>query len=592
MANKLMNVSTGERGPAFGLRNFQTMAEAILDALDNAAIDQAADAARRVWIYGDDGARTSYLYAELAQAGLCWAHWYRRSGICRGDVVFIGLPMSIDYIGALLGCILLGVSPCTVPFGTDPQGSNGALNNTVSAFHSIAPRLFVTTAEAIAQLHGRSLLPDSAVVHVTASERTTALPREQLPTVLPTDTHHLQLTSGSTAAPKAAVLSHESVCANINGTSDAMQGDAGLDVGCCWLPMFHDMGLMQLLVAMYQRPELVLQTPGSFLRNPMRWLERISEHRVTFAAAPAFAFTYCTRRFRGDIAEKLDLSCWRIAGVGAERVEHRVLREFSARYAPHGFSAASFYNCYGMAEAGLAVSMPVRPYSVTDDSETVPSVGMAVAGMEIQVRDEQGREVPESCQGEIYMRGSSLMSGYYRNLEASAKTFEGEWFRTGDLGYRKNGELYVLGRQKEIVVLRGRNYHPQEFEQCVAADPEVGMHRSVAIGVYREQYGTEGLVLLVEPRIVRGLPALRQSLQKRLRAQFGFGAEEIIFLQSGGIPRTTSHKVQRSRCRELYRSGELLTVVSEREAQAGGDSSGETVPRGAAMDTALSTIGM
>jgi acyl-CoA synthetase (AMP-forming)/AMP-acid ligase II len=376
--------------------------------------------------------------------------------------------------------------------------------------------------------------------------------------------HHIQLTSGSTGTPKGAVLTHRTVATNIDAVVAAMQGSPLTDAGACWLPMYHDMGLMQLLMAIYQRPEMILQSSSSFLRNPMRWLERIHEHRVTMAAAPAFAFTYCVRRYRSDVAERLDLSCWRVAGVGAERVEHRVLREFHARFGPHGFPSNSFRNCYGMAEAGFAVAMPVNPRSVQDDSEPVPSVGVPVAGMEFQVRDTDGRELADGEEGELFMRGSSLMSGYFGDRAATADEFDGGWFRTGDLGYRRNGELYILGRRKELVILGGRNYHPQVFEQCVAGDPDVGMHRSVALGVYREFSGTESLVLLVEPRIVRGLAALRTRLQARLRGQFGFGAAEILFLQSGGIPRTTSHKAQRDASRLLYETGRLRSLT-ERE---------------------------
>lgn len=549
-------------------RQFATMADAVCSALDDECADQASGRARCVRLYDDAGTLTSHSFAELAREGLRWAHWFRRAGVRRNEVVFLGLPMGIDYIGALLGCIVLGIVPCTVPFGTDPQSSNGALNTTLGAFRTIAPRLYVTTREAIAELERLGGIPAAALVHVSEAERTGMLERARLPALLPTDLHHLQLTSGSTAAPKAAMLTHEAVTNNIDAVGEAMQGSSlQTDVGCCWLPMFHDMGLMQLLLAIYQRGELVLQSSGSFLRNPMRWLERISAHRVTMAAAPAFAFTYCVRRYRRDVAARLDLSRWRFAGVGAERVEHRVLREFHACYAPHGFAAEAFLNCYGMAEAGFAVAMPIRSYSASDDAEPVPSVGMPVAGMQIQVRDAQGCEVQEGEHGELFMRGASLMSGYYGDPDSTARSFDDEWMRTGDLGYCRDGELYILGRIKELVILGGRNYHPQEFEQCVAADPDVGMHRAVAIGVYREQTSTESLVVLVEPRVVRNLAALRKSLQARLRAEFGFSAREIIFLQSGAIPRTTSHKVRRHRCWELYQSGHLV-AIPERQPEA------------------------
>jgi acyl-CoA synthetase (AMP-forming)/AMP-acid ligase II len=545
-------------------RHYSTMAEAILAAIDEEQTDLALGHVRRMWVYAEDGTRQSLTYRELASEGLRWAQWYRWAGVAQGEVVFIGLPMGVDYIGALLGCILLGALPCTVPFGTDVEASAGALNNTVAAYRRIGPRFLITTPSAVAQLREKALIPESVPVHVSATERRRELPRALLPDILPTDIHHIQLTSGSTGTPKGAVLTHQAVTTNIDSVVDAMQGNVRTDAGACWLPMYHDMGLMQLLMVVYQRAEMVLQSSSSFLRNPMRWLERIHEHRVTMAAAPAFAFTYCARRYRSDVASKLDLSCWRIAGVGAERVEHRVLRDFHARFSPHGFPADSFRNCYGMAEAGFAVSMPARPWAVHDDSEPVPSVGRPVAGMDIQVRGPDGRELADGKEGELFMRGSSLMSGYFGDDLATANQFEGEWFRTGDLGYSRNGELFILGRLKELVILGGRNYHPQVFEQCIAGDPDVGMHRSVALGVYRELSGTESLVLLIEPRIVRGLAALRARLQARLRAQFGFGASEIVFLQSGGIPRTTSHKAQRDASRQLYETGHLQALI-ERE---------------------------
>ncbi len=546
-------------------RHYSTMAEAILAAIDEEKADLKLGHVRRIWLYAEDGTRTSYTYRELASEGLRWAQWYRSAGVTQGEVVFIGLPMGVDYIGALLGCVLLGALPCTVPFGTDVEASAGPLNNTVAAYKRIGPRFLITTPGAVAQLREKALIPESVPVHVSADERGRELPRALLPKILPTDVNHIQLTSGSTGTPKGAVLTHQAVTTNIDSVVEAMQGHVPTDAGACWLPMYHDMGLMQLLMVVYQRAEMVLQSSSSFLRNPMRWLERIHEHRVTMAAAPAFAFTYCVRRYRSDVASKLDLSCWRIAGVGAERVEHRVLRDFYARFATHGFPHDAFRNCYGMAEAGFAVSMPVSGRSVHDDSEPVPSVGSPVAGMAIQVRGADGRELPDGEEGELFMRGSSLMSGYFGDELATANQLDGEWFRTGDLGYRRAGALYILGRRKELVILGGRNYHPQVFEQCIAQDPDVGMHRSVALGVYRELSGTESLVLLIEPRIVRGLAALRARLQASLRAQFGFGASEIVFLQSGGIPRTTSHKAQRDASRQLYEAGQLK-ALTERES--------------------------
>jgi acyl-CoA synthetase (AMP-forming)/AMP-acid ligase II len=542
-------------------RRFPTMTAAILASLE----PRDVPASTRLWIYDDNGERASYTYQEITLEGLRWAAWYRSVGCVKGDVIFIGLPTGLEHIGALLGSILLGVIPCTVPLGTDEQVSQGSLHHTSAAYRVIKPRLFITTARIREQRQLIQDFPASLLIHVEPGERLTPLPLSLVAQSSPSDLSHLQLTSGSTAAPKAAGLSHSAVVANIDAVLAAFHGDASKDAGCCWLPMFHDMGLMQLLMVIYQRADMVLQSPGSFLRNPLGWLERISNHGSTLAAAPTFAYSYCVRRYRPDLAAELDLSRWRLAGVGAERVEHRVLREFQDCYARHGFRADAFANCYGMAEAGFAVSMPTTPGSSVA-SESVPTVGTPVSGMEIQVRDADGHCVPDGVQGRLYLRGSSLMSGYYAAPEATAQAFLNGWYQTGDLGFRRNGEYFVLGREKELVILRGRNYYPQEFEQCVAEHPDVGLHRCVALGIYQEHAGTEALVLLVEPRILRNLDPLRQSLQQLLRARFGFGAQDILFLSSGGIPRTTSHKAQRDKCRALYTSGEIGALEASARA--------------------------
>jgi len=558
------------------------MAEAILDTSSDVPANGQPRPNRSVWLYDDSGKVTRKTYAEVREEALGWAGWFRQVGVRRGQVVFIGLPTGWDYLGALFGSIVSGIVPCTVPLGAEPEVSNGALHNTTGSYKAISPCLYVTTAEVLSTLRNCGSIPTAILAHVPPDQRNRAISREELPTISPSDPHHLQLTSGSTEAPKAAVLTHASVLANINAVAEAVTADSEADSGCCWLPMFHDMGLMQLLMMTRFHAKCVLQSPLSFLRNPIRWLERIHEHRISMAAAPAFAYSYCVRRYRADIASRLDLSCWRIAGVGAERVEHRVLRQFHERYREHGFSAARFLNCYGMAEAGFAVAVPRRAYSLTDP-HTIPSVGRPVAGMDISVRDPAGIELPDGEKGELYMRGSSMMQGYYGNA-APPQNAEGggsEWFRTGDIGYYKDGELYVAGRAKDLVILRGRNYFPHEFEECVTGIPEVEMHRAAAFGLYREDFGTEGLVLVIELHLRRNLAELRSRLQRMLRERFGFGAQDILFVPYGAIPRTTSHKVQRSRCRELYLQGKLL--AADREVP--GDSENLSASMSAPLDS-------
>lgn len=542
-------------------------------------------------------------YREFAEEALRVAGALRDHGIEKGSVVFVGLPMPVECMIAFCGVVLAGAIPCCIPAGARGQSERGVLNNIVAAWSKIRPAILITTPD-FGELLSRTRELNGA--RVVAFETLTAadpLDPARVHVAAADETHHLQLTSGSTGLPKAAVITHRNVVSNIAGIIDA----AGLrpgEVYVSWLPLFHDMGLISVMAALFLRSDVILQSPGSFLRNPLGWLRNISDYGGTATAAPNFGLAYCVRRFRAAALTGVDLRTWRVAFIGGERVHHRTLIDFHRCFQSYGFSPDTFFPCYGAGEATLAITIPrgkrtahsqwgsniVCDYVVPGEAdetgasrppasdrnanrEPVLSMGPVIEGLELVVTDDDGNVLPERAEGEICIRGASVMREYYNDAHATAAVMRDGWYRSGDLGYISNENVFVIGRKKELIILRGRNYYPHEFEDCVESHPQVERGQSVAFGVFDEVNGTEYLVVMLRPTVVDGLDKLHAELQVRLRERFGFGAQDIAFLCRGALPRTTSGKLRRLECRRLYRAGALdrLPLQPARAALAAND---------------------
>jgi acyl-CoA synthetase (AMP-forming)/AMP-acid ligase II len=532
---------------------------------------RAESAAGVVLVRERRGQRLSY--PAMVRSAMRVANGLREVGLRRGDVVFIALPSREDHAAAFFGVMLAGGLPCCVPGPAAEAGPVSLSNHLLAAVHSLRPWAVIVahplqlTLAHDKRLHG----------HVLALEelmRAPPLDPAAVHPAQPDDVHHLQLTSGSTGRPKAAALSHRAVLANLVLTARAAGADVAQSSGAIWLPLFHDMGLVSLLSAVFHNVDLVLQPPEDFIRHPMGWLQTISCHRATTSAAPTFALAYCVRRYRPDLLHGVDLSHFRHLVVGAERVDVKTLEAFVRTFEPHGFRGDMLLPSYGLAELVLAATVPngqrrgtlgrnvwcARPRSggrSGEEAAAVLSMGRPLPTSEVEVRDEQGGVLPAGEQGQIHIRSACLMRGYHGDAQATAAVLRDGWYATGDLGFMQDGELFIVGRMKEVIILRGRNYQPHEFEACVAQHEQVEPGRVAAFGVPDHVLGSERLVLAVEPASYLGLEALRQSLQELLRAEFGFGATEICFVSRGGIPRTTSRKVQRSACAEQYACGAL-----------------------------------
>jgi fatty-acyl-CoA synthase len=389
----------------------------------------------------------------------------------------------------------------------------------------------------------------------------------------------LQFTSGSTADPRGVMLPHSRVLANIDAASAAARLDPDDDVIVSWLPLYHDMGLVGLLtIPMLTGAELVLAAPQDFLAAPARWLRWMSDFRATVTAGPNFSYALATRalsRLGG-----LDLSRWRIALNGAEPVDPATVESFCRAAAPQGFDPRAIFCAFGMAELAIAGTFP-EPMSgmVTDtveraalehDGRVVVSsggpharrfarLGHAVPGLELRIVDPvTGAARDERSVGELEIRGTSVMTGYYGRPDATQAVFHDGWLRTGDLAYLVDGELVVCGRMKDVIIVGGRNVLPEDVERAVAGVEGVRVGNVIAFGT-EHRSGREAVVVVAETRETDVKP-LRDAVASRVRDAIGIPATDVVLVRPGTLPKTSSGKLQRSLCKSRYTDGDLVSV--------------------------------
>jgi fatty-acyl-CoA synthase len=391
----------------------------------------------------------------------------------------------------------------------------------------------------------------------------------------------LQFTSGSTAAPKGVMLPDRCVGANIDAILAGARITAA-DRAVSWLPLYHDMGLIGLLMTpMLQGFELVLGAPQDFLARPACWLEWISEYRGTITAGPNFAYALAARALRR--ATDLDLSSWRLALNGAETVDPNAVEAFCAAAAPHGFDPRAAYPVFGMAEATLAVTFPAVGAGMTVDAvdrgtlehdhRAVPAtdgaapesvrrlamLGRPLDGFELRIVDPvTGKQQAERAVGELELRSPSVTPGYYRNSSATTAAFDDGWLRTGDLAYLVDGQLVVCGRQKDVIIVGGRNVFPEDVERAAGTVEGVRAGNVIAFGSDRRR-GRESIVVVAETRTDE-VRAVHDSVVTKVCDAVGVPPVEVVLVRPGSLPKTSSGKLQRSLCRDRYHENQLEPV--------------------------------
>ncbi|HYH99503.1 fatty acyl-AMP ligase [Hyalangium sp.] len=528
----------------------------------------------------------TFVEASERETVLPWAEVHRRAqrtaaglqrlGVSEGDRVAILLPTSPAFMDAFFGALLAGA----VPVPLYPPVRLGRLEE----YHRSTARMLEVTGAAV-------VLTDLKVKLLLGAAVEAARPRLGCRTVdevsrgedalavsvRPEALGLIQFSSGSTVDPKPVALTHAALMAQVAALEAASPLPPGTPpVGVSWLPLYHDMGLIGcLLSALYYPGNMVLLPPEVFLARPALWLRALSRHKGFISPAPNFAYGLCLKRVKDEELRGVDLSSWKHALNGAEPVSLETLRRFVDRFERYGFSPSALRPVYGLSEASLAVTFPpggrgprslqvdmdvlAREGRVVEGSWPLVSVGSPVAGVEVELRDGLGHALPERRVGRVFARGPSVMAGYYGDAEATARTLGPDgWLDTGDLGFVAEGELYLTGRAKDLVIIRGANHAPQSFEDCLQGVEGVRVGCAVALGFTPE--GSEGEALLILAERV-GPEADDAAVEDRVRAAVvagtGIRPHMVRMLDPGTLPRTSSGKLRRAEALRRYLSREL-----------------------------------
>ncbi|MGX1115745.1 fatty-acyl-CoA synthase [Streptomyces ambofaciens] len=528
------------------------------------------------------GTTASLTYHQLAEQARRAAGALLARGLRRGERVLLPLGTGPDHLAALWGCLLTGLVPCTIVVPPNPGDQTATGTRQFRAVVTVTePAAVITadaaTAAALATDGGPQFLTVADLAHPPATS-------EQLTRPHPDDAHHIQLTSGSTSAPKAAVLTYAQVTANVRAIHQALELDAAQDRVCHWLPLHHDMGFILSLSTLTRGVPLDLMPSISFLRDPLSWLRHISRRGATITTAPPFGYRTATERFHRTRDTGLDLSTLRQAYVGAEPIPLQVLTDFRDTFAKQNLGEDVIIPCYGMAETVLAATMSLdrrppgdlswgrvkalrldredlhRHNKVTDVTENRPAItviacGQPLGGLTVHIRTPDGTPCGDNEIGEIHLRGDSVMAGYLAPGGTPAPVAD-RTHATGDLGFTRDGDLYIVGRVKELLIVNGRNLPPYDVEETIERHPDIDAGNSAVFSCTDDS--GEHVVAVVETRLrADEHPRIKREAAMAVRQAFGFNLHDLIVLRRGGIPRTTSGKRQRGRLRDDYLTGRL-----------------------------------
>ncbi len=531
-------------------------------------------------------------YAELDRRARGIAAWLQ-ARFPAGERVLLVYPVGLDFVTAFAGCAYAGMIAVPAPLPGDFHHQRRRVE--AIARDAAVAVVFTDSANDAAVAEWMRVEGLGAVARLATDGADFADPADWEP--VPDDPAALlllQYTSGSTGDPKGVTISHRNLLHNVASFRRAMGFSARTRFGG-WIPLYHDMGLMaQLLPALLLGSDCVLMTPNAFLMRPHLWLRTIDAYGVAYSAAPNFAFELCCRRVSDEQLAGLDLSRWEYATNGSEPVQAATLRAFAERFAPAGFRPTTLCPAYGMAEATVFVACAGHraPLVRRVDAALLERHALAPARPEQPARELVSCGVPHGCEvrivdpptgtvlapgriGEIWLRGASVSSGYWRNPRATEAAFgartaagEGPFLRTGDLGVLEGGELYVTGRIKEMLIVHGRNIYPQDVEHELRAHFLELSTRFGAVFTVAVPGDDEAVVVAHE---IKGrfaeerLRELAAGIRQTVMREFGLRAAGVVLLRPGSVRRTTSGKIQRAAMRELFLAGALPALHEELE---------------------------
>jgi fatty-acyl-CoA synthase len=531
----------------------------------------------------DDGSVTSLSFAQLVGRARHVQARLQAHGLRKGDRLGLIISDGEQCITTFLGAVMAGVIPIVLPVPPvvgDGRGYTDLVRRIAAVARS--SRLVVSRGDVSrvpslpsaedAPAAGEAVLTVEDLLDEPAGE-----PDE--PLLTPEDICFLQFTSGSSADPKGVVVTHRNVAANARAMlADTLRVDPTKDVGVCWLPLYHDMGLVGNVLAalLYEIPVVYLPTK-SFIRHPNIWMKTISEYRGTITFAPNFAFALAARRASAEFVASLDLRCVRVLGCGGETINPAVMQAFQNVFSVAGLDPNAMMPCYGMAEATLAISFdrldrPPRvlhidrdayeqhstarlAWSGASDALEVVSCGRTFPEHQVRVVSADGARLPDGRVGEIVFGGPSVSRGYFEDAQETRAAIRDGWLFTGDVGFLHGGELFVTGRSKDRIIVNGRNFHPQDFEWLVEQHAAIRSGASAAFGLRDES--TERVVVVAEAKPADGLDRVRMEIREEVLRSLGVSLTDVVLVRPGSLPKTTSGKIRRRETKVEYQQGRL-----------------------------------
>ena len=529
------------------------------------------------------GKEEFYSYSEVAHRAKLAAGYLQQIGLKPGDRVVLILPTSIQFFDAMLGVQLAGGITAAIypPFRFGKL--NEYLNRLNNMMTSIGTR-FVITDNRIRKILGAGVCGVTSIEKVLDVSTLLKLGDEKLWKSVPAhddDLAFLQFSSGTTLEPKAVTVTHQNLIENLEMMKIAISPFSEEDQAngaVCWLPLYHDMGLVgNLYMGLYYPGTITYMGPEVFIAKPAMWLQALSRYRAVISTAPNFAYSMCVKKVSDEDMQGVDLSSWRMALNGAEPINHSTLQAFAQRFEKWGFSAQAITPVYGLAEAVLAVSFSGMKESPkitefdrdtlslegratpTDDGRVIVSVGRVLPGLEVQIHDPEHRSLPDTHVGNIVIKGPSVSKGYYAKKELTNQTIHNEWLDTGDLGFLFEDNLYICGRVKDVIIIRGRNYAPQEIEDLLTDIDGLRLGCAVAVSTQVQDIGEE-LIILAEKdgKSKRSEDEIIADIGSQVTTGISLIPYHIEILRPGTLPRTSSGKLQHKKALDQFLAGELV----------------------------------
>ena len=530
----------------------------------------------------DDGTEKKFTFPELYAETMRRGRWLLSMGLKKGDHVAYIVPDPMEFVLTFLGAAAVGIIPVPLypPLGFGKL--DAYIRDTARTLNIARVKALITQKKVAPVLWSLVDKVDSLSELITTEKFAGPAPASapEPEPVYPDDVCFLQFTSGTTGAPKGVIVTHRSLGANGHAIMQhGLEVDVDTDLAVSWLPLYHDMGLIGFVISpLTSGLETCFMPTMSFIKKPSIWMEAISKHKGTITFAPNFAYGLAVKRTAAEKVPNMDLSSLRLIGAGAEPNNPATLQAFVDHFTAAGLNPDAMNPVYGMAEATLAMCFshldkPFRTDRICGetyaaDGEATPangdnsnnvlefvSCGYAFPDHEVKILDDNGNILPDRATGEIVFSGPSVAAGYFDNPEATARTFRTDGLRTGDLGYLVDGELFVTGRKKDLIIINGRNYDPQSIEWIVA---EVeGIRQGNVVCFSRPGANSEELVIVAETKQKTDLEDLMTKVRGAVRNEFAMNPADVVLTGPGTLPKTTSGKLQRQKARTQYLDGSL-----------------------------------